>query len=295
MTPGRPDPGLLTNPRAERVRSVRRLSGRPARVRAGLFLAEGPQAAREAVRPGPRGDVAARDLYGTPEALGRHDDVVVAARAGGVAVHACTDEVLAEMADTVTPQGLVAVCRPVDVPLDVALGRRPRLVAVLAEVRDPGNAGAVLRAADAAGAGAVVLSTGSVDVTNPKCVRSSAGSLFHVDVVVGADLGETLAALRGGGAAVLAADGEGDVDLDDLSDAAEHGEGALAGPVAWLFGTEAQGLSAPQRALADAVVRVPIHGRAESLNLATAATVCLYAAARASRRALRRPPPGGPR
>ncbi|WP_422632013.1 TrmH family RNA methyltransferase [Pseudokineococcus basanitobsidens] len=281
---GRPDADVLTNPRSERVRSVRRLAGRPSRVRAGLFLAEGPQAVREAVRPGPSGTVAAREVYGTVEALARHEDVVADALAAGTVVRPCTAEVLAEMADTVTPQGLVAVCRPVDVPLATALARRPALVAVLAEVRDPGNAGAVLRAADAAGAGAVVLSAGSVDVHNPKCVRSTAGSLFHVDVVVGADLGETVASLRACGAAVLAADGDGPADLDDLADEAERRTGPLAGPVAWLFGTEAQGLSAEQRALADAVVRVPIHGRAESLNLATAATVCLYAAARAHRR-----------
>jgi len=276
---------VLTSPRAERVRSVRRLAGRPARVRAGLFLAEGPQAVREAVPAG-----AVRDLYGTPEALARHDDVVAAALERGVPVRPCTDEVLAAMADTVTPQGLVAVCRPVDVPLAAVLASSPRLVAVLHEVRDPGNAGTVLRAADAAGADAVVLTTGSVDPYNPKCVRSTAGSLFHLPVVVGADLGAALAGLRDAGCAVLAADGEGDVDLDDLSDRADAARlglvpdgGPLAGPVAWLFGTEAQGLPPAALALADDVVRVPVHGRAESLNLATAATVCLYAAARGGR------------
>lgn len=280
--PGRPDADVLTNPRSERVRSVHRLSGRAARVRAGLFLAEGPQAVREAVPAG-----AVTDLYGTPEALARHRDVVEGARSRGVPVRPCTEDVLAAMADTVTPQGLVAVCRPVDVPLAAVLARRPRLVAVLAEVRDPGNAGTVLRAADAAGADAVVLTNGSVDPYNPKCVRATAGSLFHLDVVTGATLAEAVAGLRGAGCAVLAADGEGADDLDDLADAAAGGAGPLAGPVAWVFGTEAQGLSAPQRALADAVVRVPIHGRAESLNLAAAATVCLYAAARAHRGAHR--------
>jgi len=277
--PGRPDAAdVLTNPRSERVRSVRRLSGRPARVRAGLFLAEGPQAVREAVPAG-----AVRDLYGTAEALARHDDVVGGAMRRGVPVHACSEEVLTAMADTVTPQGLVAVCRPVDVPLSAVLARRPRLVAVLVEVRDPGNAGTVLRAADAAGADAVVLTAGSVDPYNPKCVRATAGSLFHLDVVTGVELPEAVDGLRGAGASVLATDGDGPDDLDDLADAAHEGRGALAGPVAWLFGTEASGLPPAARALADAVVRVPLHGRAESLNLATAAAVCLYAAARAHR------------
>lgn len=277
-SPGRPATAVLANPRSERVRSVSRLAGRPARVRAGAFLAEGPQAVREAVPAG-----AVRDLYGTEEALVRHGGLVEEARRRGAAVRPCTDEVLAAMADTVAPQGLLAVCRPVDVPLERVLARRPRLVAVLAEVRDPGNAGTVLRAADAAGADAVVLTAGSVDPYNPKCVRSTAGSLFHLDVVTGVGLAEAVAGLRSAGASVLAADGEGEHDLDDLADAAAAGAGPLAGPVAWVFGTEAHGLSAEDRALADGVVRVPLHGRAESLNLATAAAVCLYAAARAHR------------
>lgn len=270
---------LLSNPRSERVRTVARLSGRPARRRAGLFLAEGPQAVREAVPAG-----AVRDLYLTPDAAQRHPEIVAAARDRGVAVRPCTDEVLAAMADTVTPQGLVAVCTPVDRPLGEVLDRGPRLVAVLAQVRDPGNAGTVLRAADAAGADAVVLTDASVDPYNPKCVRSTAGSLFHLDVVTGPTLAGTVTGLRAAGLAVLAADGAGEHDLDDLQDAAERGEGPLTGPVAWVLGNEAWGLPEADRALADLVVRVPVHGRAESLNLATAATVCLYATARSQRR-----------
>ena len=96
-------------------------------------------------------------------------------------------------------------------------------------------------------------------------------------------------ALRAAGLAVLAADGGGEVDLDDLLDRAESGRGPLVDGVAWVFGNEAWGLSADDRALADAVVRVPVHGRAESLNLATAATVCLYATARSQRRGRRGP------
>jgi TrmH family RNA methyltransferase len=269
------------------VRAVRRLSGRSARRRAGLFVAEGPQAVREAVaahRQHPGGVV--RELYATPDAADRHPQILDAARGAGLMPRPVTDEVLAAMAETVTPQGLLAVCRLVDVPTATALAGRPRLVAVLARVRDPGNAGTVLRAADAAGAEAVVLTDASVDVHNPKCVRASAGSLFHLPVVTGVPLPEAVDALRVAGLTVLAADGEGDLDLDDLLDAAAAGRpGGLAGPVAWVFGNEAWGLPAEDLALVDGVVRVPVHGRAESLNLATAATVCLYASARAQRRA----------
>lgn len=270
---------VLSDPRSERVRTVSRLSGRSARQRSGLFLAEGPQAVREAVPAG-----AVKDLYATSQALARHPDIAAAARDAGVRPRLCTEAVLAAMSDTVAPQGLLAVCVLVGRPLRVVVAARPRLVAVLAHVRDPGNAGTVLRAADAAGADAVLFTQASVDPHNPKCVRSTAGSIFHLDVVTGPTLDEAVAALKGAGLTVLAADGAGEQDLDDLVDQAHEGRGLLTGPVAWVFGNEAWGLPEPHRALADAVVRVPVHGRAESLNLATAATVCLYAAARAHRR-----------
>jgi TrmH family RNA methyltransferase len=226
-----------------------------------------------------------QELYATPDAAVRHAAILEVAAVTGPVARLVTDEVLAAMAETVTPQGLLAVCRFVDVPLGAALAGQPRLVAVLARVRDPGNAGTVLRAADAAGAEGVLLTDASVDVHNPKCVRATAGSLFHLPVVTGVPLADAVAGLRAAGLTVLAADADGDLDLDDLLDAAAAGRpGGIAGPVAWVFGNEAWGLPAEDLTLADGVVRVPVHGRAESLNLATAATVCLYAAARAQRR-----------
>jgi TrmH family RNA methyltransferase len=149
---------------------------------------------------------------------------------------------------------------------------------VLAHARDPGNAGTVIRAADAAGAGGVLLTGESVDPYNGKCVRASAGSLFHLPLAAGVPIDATVTALKARGLTVLAADGHGGLDLDTAID-----DGRLDGPTAWLFGNEAWGLPAETRALADDVVRVPIHGAAESLNLATAAAVCLYASARAHR------------
>ncbi|GGB96800.1 TrmH family RNA methyltransferase [Cellulomonas carbonis] len=272
----------LTNPRAERVRSVRALAGRSARLRAGRFLVEGPQSVRELVREQP---AAVAELYLTHEAAERHADIVGAAAAAGVPHRTGTPEVLAAMSPDA--QGVVAVARPRPLSLDDVLARRPTLVALLARVRDPGNAGAVIRAADAAGAQAVVLTTESVDPHSPKVVRSTAGSLFHLPVVTGVGLAEAVDALRSAGLLVLAADGTGEHDLDDLLDVAGTGPQEapdLAAPTAWLLGNEAWGLPQEDRARADAVVRVPIHGRAESLNLATAATVLLYASARAQRR-----------
>jgi TrmH family RNA methyltransferase len=286
----RPDESVLTNTRSDRVKGVRRLSGRSARERADAFVVEGPQGVREAVRAHTEtvdvsGEPVIRDLYATAEAERRYPRIVAEALSAGLVIRAVSEDVLTAMATTVTPQGMLAVCRLVGGTLEEIEGMRPRLVAVLSQVRDPGNAGTVIRTADAAGAGAVVLTDASVDVHNAKCVRSTAGSLFHLPVAERVTLERTVAGLRSVGMTILAADGSGDVDLDDLADAAESGgTGALAGPVAWVFGNEAWGLSRQDRALADHVVRVPVHGRAESLNLASAAAVCLYTTARAQRR-----------
>lgn len=269
----------LISPRSPRVVAARRLARRAFRGKERRFIAEGPQAVREAVEHrGEDGAPTLVELFTTVEAAERYADIVAAARAAGVRVHHADAEVVADVSQTVTPQGLLGVCRFLDSPFESILRARPRLVAVLAHVRDPGNAGTVLRCADAAGADAVVLTDASVDLYNPKSVRASVGSLFHLPVAVGVPVEEAVAGLRGAGVRVLAADGAGEDDLDDELDA-----GTMGGPTAWIFGNEAWGLPAETRALADAVVRVPIHGRAESLNLATAAAVCLYASARAQR------------
>ena len=275
----------LTNPRAERVKAVRSLSGRSMRARTGRFLVEGPQAVREVVR-----FASVHELYLTVAAADRYGEVVSDARERGIPVHLASDEVLTAMSRDA--QGVVAVANVSSATLEDVLAVRPTLVAILASVRDPGNAGAVLRAADAAGADAVVLTLESVDVHNPKVIRATAGSLFHLPVVTGVALDTVLEALRSAGVGILAADGTGEHDLDDLLDVAGRGTDRatdrgsapdLAAPTAWVFGNEAWGLPAYELQLADAVVRVPIRGQAESLNLATAAAVCLYASARAQR------------
>lgn len=230
---------------------------------------EGPQAVREALAT-----TGLLELFTTdPEA-----ELAELAREAGTLVLHVTATVLAALAETVTPQGLVGVAALLDVDLPTALAGHPRLVAVLHEVGDPGNAGTVVRTADAAGADAVVLTAGSVDPHGGKCVRASAGSLWHLPVVSGTSLPDTVQALRTAGLQVLATTGAGEDDLDDLADA-----GLLTAPTAWVFGAEAQGLSAEALAAADRRVRLPLLGRAESLNVAAAAAVCLYATARAHR------------
>jgi TrmH family RNA methyltransferase len=293
---GRPQDFPLSNPRADRVRDVAKLAGRPARLKRGQFLAEGPQAVREAlalhrkrVAAGEPGVV--HEVFASEACLDRHPEFEELAE--GVNARLATDEVLSAMADTVNPQGIIAVCAFVDVSLEAVLDAAPRLIAVLCQVRDPGNAGTVLRAADAAGADAVVLTASSVDIYNPKAVRSTAGSLFHLPVVLGADVGELAAACRQRGIGILAADGYGQLDLDQLQDenaarrlgtSSKDSAYPLEQPTAWLFGNEAQGLSEAELALADHRVAVPVYGAAESLNVGTAATVCLYASARSQKR-----------
>jgi RNA methyltransferase, TrmH family len=261
----------VTSIRSPGVKAARQLARRPARQRARLFLAEGPQAVREALDAG-----AVTELFVTAAARYRYGELASRAAGRGAAVHAVSGEVMAELAQTITPQGLLAVCRFIDVPIEQLTAAAPRLVVLLANVRDPGNAGTVLRTADAAGAGGVIFSDASVDPYNSKCVRASAGSLFHLPIVVGSPLRQAAAALRGAGLRVLAADGSAGRELGDLEP-----DRGLAGPTAWLFGNEAWGLPGELLALADEAVAVPIYGRAESLNLAAAAAVCLYASARA--------------
>lgn len=261
----------LTSIHSARVSAARRLAKRAFRNQHRLFLAEGPQAVREAAAaPG-----VVRELFATAESAERHAEIIETASAP---VHLVSGQVMDALAQTVTPQGLVAVCSFVDVELAQVVARRPRLVAVLAAVRDPGNAGTVIRVADAAGADAVILTDASVDVYNGKCVRASAGSLFHLPIVTGVRAEAAVTELRAAGLRVLAADGAAKRDLDTAL-----ARGELAGSTAWLFGNEAWGLPAATRDLADAGLRVPVYGRAESLNLATAAAVCLYASAREQR------------
>jgi RNA methyltransferase, TrmH family len=264
----------LTSIRSPRVKAARQLSKRALRVRARSFLTEGPQAVSEALA---RGGVVT-ELFLTAAARSRHGGLAAQAGRQGAAVHTVSGEVMAELAQTITPQGILAVCRFVDVPLPALTAGAPRLVVVLANVRDPGNAGTVLRTADAAGAGGVVFSDASVDPYNSKCVRASAGSIFHLDLVLGGPVAEVVAGLRAAGLRVLAADGSSGQSLDQVEP-----RGVLSEPTTWLFGNEAWGLPADILALADEVVAVPIYGQAESLNLAAAAAVCLYASARAQR------------
>jgi TrmH family RNA methyltransferase len=257
MTPLR-----ASNPR---VKEARKVSRRSTRVERRLFLAEGWKAIAEAVAvPG-----CLVEVFATADAADEHPDLV-----GDAPVHVVDEAALSALAGTRSPQGIVGVCRFLDVPIEDTLAER--VVAICADVRDPGNAGTVIRTADAVAAGGVVLAGDSVDVYNDKTVRASVGSLFHLPVAVGVPVVEAISAAKAAGFTVLAADGAGETDLFSAG-------GLLEGRVAWLFGNEAWGLPGEVAALADPRVAIPILGRAESLNLSTAAAICLYATARPAR------------
>jgi len=227
------------------------------------------QGIREALEYG-----SVHELFATDPAATRYGDILDRARGIGVPVTAITRRAAELLSETVTPQGIVAVCDNVAVPVHGAVTTRAKLVAVLVDIADPGNAGTVLRTADAAGADAVLFAGDSVDPHNGKCVRASAGSLFHLPVIrCGVDA--ALTACRDANLSITATTGVAGGDLNEVAD--------LTRPRAWLFGSEAHGLGADVLAGADERVRVPIYGHAESLNLGTAAAVCLYAAAMANR------------
>jgi len=272
------DEGVLTE-RSSRIAAAHRLLRKPRRVESGEFLAEGVQAVTEAVAAELRTPGIVKELYITKDAGIRNVELVRAAFAARIEVTQVTERAAAALSDTVSPQGIVARCaiNLSDVPDIVAAG--PRLVAVLVETNDPGNAGTIIRLADAAGADAVVFAGESVDPFNPKAVRASTGSLFHLPVAQATDVFGLIASLSDAGLSVLATTGvAANTDLDAAID-----DGILDLPTAWLFGSEAHGLPADVIAVADESIKVPIYGAAESLNLATAAAICLYASARALR------------
>jgi len=183
---------VLIDPKAAKVRGVAKLVKKEARRETGLFLLEGPQGFREALeRP-----KLVLEAFATEEALARHDDLFAKAKAARIDIQLVSEQVLAALSDTNTPQGIVAVCHQFDVSLEDVIATKPKLVALLSQIRDPGNAGTVLRAADAAGADAVIFTEGSVDIYNTKVVRSTTGSMFHLPFVIDVEINKAVAALR---------------------------------------------------------------------------------------------------
>ncbi|WP_314038702.1 RNA methyltransferase [Dietzia sp. CH92] len=268
--------------RTPRVVSASKFHRSAARRKAGRFLAEGANSVEAALTTG-----AAVELFCTEAALDRFSDLVATGCGVGVPVSVVTDRAIRGLSDTVSPTGIVAVCRTVTRSATdgsrtdearsgenrTAENPAPRLVAVGQALAEPGNVGTLIRVADALGADAVWLTDGAVDPENPKAVRASAGSLFHLPVVRGIAEADLVERAHRSGLQVAVADAGGEVDI-------EHAEAVLGAPTAWVFGNEAHGVPRNLAAAADIRVRIPIRGRAESLNIVTAASICLHTSSR---------------
>lgn len=257
--------------RTPRIVTAAKLLKSQGRRKADAFLAEGFNSVEAAVVTG-----AASDVFATQKAAARYPEVIAAARNMGVYVHPISDRAAQHLSDTVTPAGLFALCSPVLWSAKEVLGKAPQIVAVPVQTSDPGNAGTLIRVSDAIGADCVLFAGETTDPQGPKAVRSSAGSLFHIPVARDTNFQAVIDRLKAKNLTILATTADGEHSLDD----GHFEKTVLRQPVAWLFGNEAHGL--PQELIdrADYTVRIPIHGRAESLNLATAASICLYESAK---------------
>ena len=248
----------LHSPHVARVKALIGSKGAKERREQGLFVAEGLQCAREALvsKSGPRIET----LYLTNNGRSKVEEVTDLAKFNVVDV---SDEVMKEMSETITPQGILAVCTIPQVDLNSIALNGSRKFIYLSEVQDPGNAGTILRSADAFAMDAVITSPGSVDMYSPKVVRSTAGSLWHIPVFESVSISEVLA--MGVKAFSLGAGGS-----KNLS------EYQMSGDTLAVFGNEARGLSTGQNVDSIDVVSIPMPGNAESLNLSAAASIVMY-------------------
>ncbi len=262
----------ILSERSSRVVSYAKLRRAATRRAEGRFLVEGANSVGAALGSGHAGLVLVRESDAD-----RHADILADALGAGIDVVGLSDRAAEKLSEATTPPGIFAVAELLDASLADVLSSGPRLLAVAVEALEPGNVGTLIRTADAMGADAVLLVGDSVDPHNGKCVRASAGSVFHLPIVRERDVDAALASVRAAGIALLATAADGELILDHAAD-------VLVEPTAWLFGNEAHGLSPVHAAAADHRVSIPIRGRAESLNLAAAASICLYESARVQAR-----------
>ncbi len=271
---------MITSRRSPIVQQVRSLHDRRGREAARQFLAEGPGAVMAALGASPQGLGVVEQVMVTSAFLARQvtwSQRLAAAAASGVPVTEVSDDVMSVMSPTRQPAGLLALCRRT-AELDLSDFLKPRdnqaVLVCLDQPNDPGNLGTIIRTADAAGCQGVATLGHSTDPANDKAVRASAGSVFHVPVLAVHQPSEFLHKARAAGWLVIATAADGAQDGFRWL-----GERPLSGPVLWLFGNEAHGLNAQLAALADVNLRIPMTGSTESLNLAAAVAVCLFAPA----------------
>jgi TrmH family RNA methyltransferase len=241
--------------------------GKKERRETGLFIAEGLQFLREASSP--KAEPSIETLY--LSASGREKIVSAGLEISHLSVVDVTDAVMREMGETVTPQGILALCRTPETRIaDISLSDGSHFI-YLNEIQDPGNAGTIIRTADATAFSGVITSENSVDIYSPKVVRASAGSLWHLPVYEKVDLKHLLELWPAKKVFALASDGE--ESLLDLE---------ISGPSLWIFGSEARGLKDLDLSSHVRTVSIPMAGNAESLNLAAAASIVMFRVTSAS-------------
>lgn len=255
----------LHSPHVERVKALLSSRGKKIRREESIFIADGIQSLRSAISPKISSAPIIQKLYLTPrgeekirEELG--DNLVDAQELIPV-----TDSVMAAMADTESPQGILALCKYRPLSFDDFLASKPQRIAFFWQIQDPGNAGTAIRTADACGFDGVLFSEGSVDIYSPKVVRSTAGSLWHVPVLEGLPLATVAELQASSDFRIYAFDGKGERNLLDL-----HPNG----PLIAMFGNEARGLPTLPENIEQ--VKIPMKGEAESLNVASAAAIALF-------------------
>lgn len=267
---------IVTSPHNQLVKTAAALRRKKYREELGLFVVEGLRLAEEMIAAGWPAEIciftaAAAAKPRAARMLGHLENK----RCRLVEV---SDAVYAKITDTQEPQGFMLIAPPRKaVVADILSRPAPALIAILDGVRDPGNAGTLIRTADAAGCSGVILLKGCVDLYAGKTIRATMGSLFHLPVVEGVSRRELISALAAAAIPIAAA---------TLDGAIAYTAADLAGPVAVVFGNEGEGVSGEIVACATARLAIPIYGKAESLNVAAAAAVILYEAARQRRSTL---------
>jgi TrmH family RNA methyltransferase len=252
----------LNSPHVGRVKALISSRGAKERADTGTFVAEGIKCIKEALTS--EGGPLLQTIYVTNTSLDKHSNIINQAQCEVLSI---SDDVARAMSDTVTPQGLIAVCTiPQPIFPQVSASTFSKFV-YLSEVQDPGNAGTIIRSADAFGFDAVLISPQSVDVYSPKVVRSTAGSLWHIPVFQGVNLSEVLK----WECQFIALDATAEIPLSKV-----RGDQSIVA----IFGNEARGLNTSQEIMESdksiISVRIPMPGNAESLNLSAAASIVMY-------------------
>lgn len=259
----------LNSPHIERVKALLGSRGKKTRDSEGTFVVEGIQAVREAISPKLNEGLSLKTIFVTEVGLKKLYSYIDQQAFEGLKIIEVSDQVMNAMADSQTPQGILALCSTKSLKLDELWKLEPKKIAFFWQIQDPGNAGTVIRTADACGFDAVIFSEESVDIFNPKTVRASVGSLWHIPVISNVRIDEfiDICLSRNANLYALSVNGSQTFDYEFVAK-------SIKDPSIWIFGNEARGL--PELPQQVKTVSIPMKGFAESLNVASAAAIVLH-------------------